>query len=472
MTCYHLKLKQRFEKYLLIMTMAALTWLLISCSPSVVEQTLETPGALSPTPDSIKTTTSLIVPVSTATMEILATASVTPQPIAIPITPTPTTSTATPDIDTTGSVTTVLQQCVSSDPILMDETEAAEGLILRGTWEEKEGVAILGNDGLDRPLLFVQDPEGQIVWPYESSGKEWVAYTEMLFDRNENTWFIEITAWNPNSGEEIRKSFESIRFLAYDATLRWANDSQLMISLENEDELFHWLVWSPFTGEQQVLSVELSGIGNHMQYFQVPPSVDPRLELVAYPCEFCGEAEYVVKSISTGETEWVIDLGPQPSYAYRGPIVWSPDGELVAVVGGRNLIVNGLWIFNRQGGLVHEIVLPDIGGIVAALLLTWSPNSEYLAFSRGSYNDVGKITETLAYISLADGSVIDLCLDFSSAYPVWSPDSMHIAFSQQIESGQKPRFISIVDIHSGDVIQLYDADARNLLGWITLPNER
>jgi hypothetical protein len=464
-----LRLKHSLKQYLSITTIMALILLLIACSPDIMEQALETQPVTSPTVGLSETVTSSLAPSSTATQEVTPTANVTPEPSA---TPPARTLTATPTATlVTHLGTSVKEQCLTSYPIVVDETEATEGLILHGVWEGEAGAAILGANGLDKPLLIVPDPEGQIAWPYESPDRKWIAYTEMLFDRNENAWFIEIIVWHPNSGEEIRKPFESIRFLAYDASLRWANDSQLMISLENEEELFHWLVWSPFSGKQETLSVELSGIGNHMEYFQVPPSLDPSLEFVAYSCEFCDDAEYAVKSIETGETAWFIDLGPEPSYAYRGPIAWSPDGEFIALAGGRNFILNGLWVFNRRGELVHEIVLPDIGGIVAATMLTWSPNSEYLAFSRGSYNDERKIIETLAYLSLSDGSVTDLCLDFSTAAPIWSPDSKKIAYSRQIHSGEPPRHISIVDIHSGDIIQLYDANARNLVGWIDLPND-
>ncbi len=461
MYCYEIKRSYK-TKLLLIITMALMLQL-IGCSFEMAEQTVETQLATSQVPIMVESVTPLIVSTKVATQEatLTVTASSVPLSSATLETTIPATPTITPSIE---SVTNIQTQCL--EPILVNETEVTGGLVLHGNWEGEKGVAILSKDGLDNPLIFIPDTEDQLVWPYESPDKRWLAD----LNSNKNIQSEQLIVWNPFSSEEIRQIFEGISLLPYDASFRWVNDSQLVLPLKNEAELFQWLVWSPFIGEQETLSAELSGIGNHMEYFNVPPSIDPLLELVAYPCEFCDGAEYAVKNLESDETVWFIDLGSKPSYAYRSSVIWSPDGEFVAIVGGRNLILNGLWIFNRQGELVYEIVLPDIGGTVAASLLVWSPNSEYLAFSRGSYNNEGEIDSTLTYVSLADGSVTDLCLNFETQ-PHWSPDSTKIAFSQQIQGGEQPRLISIVDIDSGDVIQLYDANAYNLLGWIALPND-
>lgn len=450
-------------KYLLLILVLFLELLLSGCTIGNVEQASESQQLTPQPPTIIRTTTPLTVTTSAVTKE--PTLSISTRVISTPIatleTPLPVASTAT----IIAPVTTIQERCSTSDPELVNETEAARGLILRGTWDEGVGAVILGQNSFDDPLIFMPDQEGQIVWPQESLDKVWLA--DLNSNRPNQT--EEIVVWNPFSGEEIRQTFEGIIPLAYDAVLRWTKDYQLVLPLENEDEFFQWLVWSPFTGEQETLSTELSGIGNNMELFKVPPSLDPLLELVAYPCEFCDEAEYVIKNIETSETVWTIDLGPRPSYAYRGPVIWSPDGEFAAIVGGRNSLLNDLWIYNRQGEIVYEIVLPDIGGIVAASLLKWSPDSKYLAFSRGGYNDEGEKSTTLNYVSLLDGSVTDLCID-SHTQSYWSPDNTKIAFSQQIQSGEQPQLISIVNINSGSVIQLRDDNAQILLGWIALPD--
>jgi hypothetical protein len=463
MEFYPLFNKRYKMKNLFTLPIIVLWMLLVGCSSDPSDQALETQSRPTQTQNTIGTIVPTITPTLVRTKEATPTITGTPLSSTTLETTIQITPTATTIID---SVTNIQTQCLIPDPILEDEAEVTAGLILHGTWNGEKGAAILGTSGLEAPLIFIPDLEGQTNWPSESPDNIWLAD----LNSNKNIQSEELIVWNPFSGEEIRHVFEGISLLPYDASFRWTKDLQLVLPLKNDVELFQWLVWSPFIGKQEILSAELSGIGNHMEYFNVPPSVDPLLELVAYPCEFCDGAEYAVKSIDSGETVWFIDLGEKPSYAYRGPVIWSPDGEFVAIVGGRNSILNGLWIFNRHGELVHEIVLPDIGGIVAASYLAWSPNSEYLAFSRGSYNGEGEIISTLAYVSLADGSVTDLCLDFQTQ-PHWFSDSTKIAYSQQIQRDEQLRLISIVDIDSGDVVQLNDANAYNLLGWISPPED-
>lgn len=312
-------------KYLLFMLLLVLGLSLMSCTAGVAEHV--TPPQQPTVQPTIVTesTARLTLTPSTTTKEPTSSipTRMEPSPSAILQTTVPVTPTATLSLV---PVTTIQERCLMPGPELVSETEAASGLILHGTWGEGSGAAILGETGLDDPLIFMPDQDGQIVWPRESLDKVWLA------DLNSNRPMQteEIVVWNPFTGEEIRQTFEGITPLAYDAVLRWAKDFQLILPLENGDEFFQWLIWSPFTGEQETLSAELSGLGNNMVLFKVPPSLDPLLKLVAYPCEFCGEAEYAIKSIETGETAWFIDLGPKPSYAYRSPVFWSPDGELLA----------------------------------------------------------------------------------------------------------------------------------------------
>lgn len=456
---YSSKLNKSFVNCLLTISVMVFNGLLISCSPDVIVQMLETQSPILATPNLIEAT---ITPTSIETREVTPILNVTSLFSTTSITLTPTVVTGAP---VTNLGTLIQQKCVTSNPIQEDEKERTNGLMWRGTWKEKEGTAIIGKDGLGQPLLFIPDTDDQIVWLFESPDKAWIAYYYQ--NRNENIWSIEIVVWNSHSGEEIKKTFEfeNVGFLAYDATIHWANNSQLIIPLENEGELFRWLVWSPFINEVEELVIELTGIGNQMEYFRNPPVLDPLLEMAVYPCEFCNDAEYAVKNLATGETIWFIDLGTEPSYVHRSTASWSPDGRFVTIVGGKFL--NQLLFFNREGEKLYEITLPllDNPGGLMIFARTWSPDSNYLAFLRVTGSE-GNYEDTLTYVDTQNWHVVDFCINARTGFPIWSSDSNKIAFSQQIESGEPPYLISIVDIHLGEVVQLNDAASHNLVGWI------
>jgi len=336
---------------------------------------------------------------------------------------------------------------------------------------EREKVAVLGSDGLQNPIWFYQYPDN--TFSTISPDGKWIAFiTYNEVDRVTDTYSIAMRVTNLEANQEFQVTLE-ILILSRFEPISWINDSQLIVPLANEGELFHWLVWSPFDDRQETLSVEATGLGVLMERFSHPPTLDPLLELVVYPCETCGEAEYAVKRIDTGEISWFIDLGDNPAYdVLHAPVVWSPDGQVVAVLAGE--LSNHLLFFDRQGEKLHEVVLPvsDYTGTLGLFSQTWSPDSEYLAFLRPTVGSEGEQIESLSYVNVKDGRLIDLCIDAHTGSPIWSPDSAKIAFSQQLQSGEQSRLISIVDIGSGDVVQLPDVNAYTLLGWMSLLQDK
>lgn len=457
------KRKQEKKRWL-ITTLFVFALYLTSCSLSIDEQTSIT-REMTPIVTTMLPQTSVTTP--TSTLEVSPTPTVIPQ--ASPTVAIPTvTLTSTPNVNET---VPIHYQCSKSEPVLVEETDLVKGWILRGDWDTDKGVAVLSTTRLNNlSSFFIPDLPDQVIWPYESPNKEWFAYSLPTWDGE--TISMNIIVASPHTSEEFQTSIERIRLLPYDSELHWINDSQVVIPLMNEDEVFHWIVWSPFNGEQKMLSVELTGLGVLMERFSHPPTLDPLLELVVYPCENCGQTEYAVKNVETGEIAWLIDLGDNPAYdVLRAPVVWSPNGEMVAVLGGE--LSNQLLFFNRQGEKIYEVVLPIVEyiGTLGAFVQTWSPNSKYLAFLRSTIDAEGNQIESLSYVDLQDGQLIDLCINAHTGTPIWSPDSTKIAFSQQIQSGEQPRLISIIDIDSGDVIQLYDVNAYTLLGWMSLTGQ-
>jgi len=411
---------------------------------------------------------------SSATAAPIATETVIPKisvsPTSMPKTSPPVTATELPASTSTpiiSPITAVNQRCSASEPLQVEQTNLAQGLVVA----EREKVAVLGSDGLQNPIWFYQYPDN--TFSTISPDGKWIAFiTYNEVDRVTDTYSIAMRVTNLEANQEFQVTLE-ILILSRFEPISWINDSQLIVPLANEGELFHWLVWSPFDDRQETLSVEATGLGVLMERFSHPPTLDPLLELVVYPCETCGEAEYAVKRIDTGEISWFIDLGDNPAYdVLHAPVVWSPDGQVVAVLAGE--LSNHLLFFDRQGEKLHEVVLPvsDYTGTLGLFSQTWSPDSEYLAFLRPTVGSEGEQIESLSYVNVKDGRLIDLCIDAHTGSPIWSPDSAKIAFSQQLQSGEQSRLISIVDIGSGDVVQLPDVNAYTLLGWMSLLQDK
>lgn len=396
------------------------------------------------------------------------TANPSPQVTALPELPLTATATVAPDNSSTPTAVPtvqVFQQCTESEPELVEESSLLQGLILVGKWEEGVGIAILGSDGMRIPATVYFYTE-QLLEGVSPDGK-WIATSSLtdIIDESSNRYTVEVNVTDFDAERSFQKIYEEVSLSSFD-NLRWANNSQLVLPLKNQGDLFQWLVWKPLTGEEEILSVELMGIENAMSFYQVSPSYDPNLELVIYPCELCGSTAYIVKNLKTGQTEWTLNFDPEPSYAYRGTPVWSPNAEYVVVGGGITGALNRLKIVNRDGTTLYDIGLPD-AGVAAAERLVWSPNSEYLAFSRANPNpnEPFGYNSTLAYVRLSDGAVIDVCVDLPITTIEWSPDNTKIAFSQRNEEDESLNVISIVDINTGDIFQLYDPGNHSIVGW-------
>jgi hypothetical protein len=439
---------------------------LFGCTPLSEEQNLEQQVVSTLTATSIVAESTMQLPViATNTPAAPATHTATPRPSPTATATELPTNTAIPD---TPATTIVEQRCSSSEPIQAEQTDLAQGLVFVERGQMDRAITVLGSASLRDPVWSYQYPDTSTFSTISPNGN-WVAFmTYDAVDRDREIYSMAMRVTNWNEDQEFRAQFQNLTLSRF-TNIRWINDSQIVFPLANEGELFRWLVWSPFSGEEEMLSVELPDITERQRFLEYAyPGPDPLLELVVYPCEECGEAEYAVKHLQTGETAWLIDLGPNPAYVYRSYAYWSPDGQFVTVIGGEFL--NQLLFFNREGDKFHEVTLPlldDPGGMMI-FNWSWSPNSNYLAFLRVTGTE-GNYEDTLTYIDVQSGQMVDLCVNVRTGFPIWSPDSTKIAFSRQIESGEQPRLISIVDIHTGDVVQLYDENAHNIVGWITIP---
>lgn len=362
-------------------------------------------------------------------------------------------------------------QCLSSEPQLVESTDLAKGLVLQATGEKAtQGIGVIGDLGLADLLSLPPYPNDNSYMTVSPDGKSGAFITfHELGNGGENNYSIDILVREFNNETEFQISYNNIALSPY-SQIDWVNQTQILIPLKNEGEQYQWLVWSPFTGADDKLSVDLTGIGGKVAELRWAPMPDPHMELITYACELCNEAEYQTKDMKSGEIVWSIDLGPLLGTEHLGPISWSPNGEYFAVSQALNPTSGEkeVWIFNRLGDKLYSVPLLDVDGTVGGGLKSWSPDSQRLLTSRNVVMENGTNTMALSYINMESGEIIDICLDIFVTSPIWSPDSRRFAFSEQIQASEQPQMISIVEIQSGHITQLYDPDAYNIIGWISI----
>ena len=455
-----------FQKIIKLLLFTAIVSLIAGCLLESTSSSENNPTTTAPQQVSTSLIATSTSPISSPEVLDQLNPTKTPLPvISVSNSPTPTTS-PVPTIIPTAQVN---NNCEFSPFELVDDPTSANGLVLYDTIGEELGINVLSGTNFDAPLLFMSDndPARKIGLPAISPDNKWLAYS--TYQANGNFVSLEITVINSQGDIEARGSFSDPSLLPL---VIWSNPSTLIIPLGNQSEVFEWLLWEPFTDKEERLQIPMSGIGNAIENFNVIPAIDPTLSFVIYPCDrnACGEAEYLVKNLQTGEIEWSVDLSPNPPN-YRGQPLWSPNGEYLAIFGGYDVILNRLWILDRQGNLIFQIALPDTGGTVAAIQLTWAPNSENLSFLRRFKNPIeGPLyIERISYINVREGIINEFCIDTEAGTSsfVWSPDSTKLALSQQLERIENsPHLITIVNLFSTNITQLYDSDQHILVGWL------
>lgn len=394
---------------------------------------------------------------ATATQETLPTFEARPtdtlSPTRIAMTPTVESASVIPTQLASDSV-----QCIVPKQDEAQAASLASGLVATGTWGQAVGIGVLGTDGWSTPEFAIASSEFEVV-PSTSPKGEWLAYATFVGPTSSSS--IELTA------QRFSQSISQTTTISLDQPsmlilASWVNETQFAIPLEAQADAFTWIIWAPETNQQTQLTISLPDIGRTDRFEHIVPQLDPTLQMVVYACDGCASDEYRVRDTGTGNLLWSIDLGIGARLS-TSPL-WSPDGNYLAIMDTDNSTATGLLIFDRHGVIVYEYELPNVNGFVSAGNLQWSPNSQYLSFSRFLPDPVTQVRTTIALITMISGKLIDLCLDPGDY--VWSPDSTMIATSSQIDTSSRARIVSIILPEAGAAYVFDDPKGHALQGWI------
>ena len=76
---------------------------------------------------------------------------------------------------------------------------------------------------------------------------------------------------------------------------------------------------------------------------------------------------------------------------------WSPDGKLIAYLGGRLAGGPALWVMNADGSEKHSVIVDSLGGPGSRVSISWSPDGGSIAWIRNFAGVAGKYQEVILH---------------------------------------------------------------------------
>jgi tricorn protease len=147
---------------------------------------------------------------------------------------------------------------------------------------------------------------------------------------------------------------------------------------------------------------------------------------IAYFSDASGEYQLMVRDQDGIQPPKVIDLGPDPSFFY-GPH-WSPDSRKIAFT-DKHL---RFWIADVDSGKLVKVDTGIRGGFEGLREITWSPDSNWLAYTR----DLESQVRAIFLYSLASHTSTQLTDGMSDAvHPVFDPNGEYLYFSASTDAG-------------------------------------
>jgi tricorn protease len=156
------------------------------------------------------------------------------------------------------------------------------------------------------------------------------------------------------------------------------------------------------------------------------PSWSPDGKSIAYFSDASGEYQLYVRDQDGLAPPKVIDLGPGASFFYSPR--WSPDSKHIAFT-DKHLRI---WYVDVAGGKPVKVDTGLRGGFGASTDLSWSPDSQWIAYTR----DLESELHAVFFFSLATHTATQITDGMSNAAnPVFDPSGKYFYFTASTNNG-------------------------------------
>jgi tricorn protease len=156
------------------------------------------------------------------------------------------------------------------------------------------------------------------------------------------------------------------------------------------------------------------------------PSWSPDGKSIAYFSDASGEYQLYIRDQDGLSPPKVIDLGPNPSFFYAPR--WSPDSKRIAFA-DKHLRI---WYVDVAGGKPVKIDTGLRGGFGAATQLSWSPDSQWIAYTR----DLESELHAVFLYSLTSHTATQITDGMSNAAnPVFDRNGKYLYFTASTNNG-------------------------------------
>jgi tricorn protease len=156
------------------------------------------------------------------------------------------------------------------------------------------------------------------------------------------------------------------------------------------------------------------------------PTWSPDGKSIAYFSDASGEYQLYIRDQDGLLPPKVIDLGPNPSFFYAPR--WSPDSKRIAFA-DKHLRI---WYVDVAGGKPVKIDTGLRGGFGAATQLSWSPDSQWIAYTR----DLESELHAVFLYSLATHTATQITDGMSNASnPVFDRNGKYLYFTASTNNG-------------------------------------